>query len=274
MLDIEAINRSITYSTMHLIAIVLLLFLIWKTYQRYKKKAKQGTSDGGEKKGSLVKLLLQMEVACLISFILLHVSSDLVLVIRINLHSNPAYFNSYVSGFASYLNMLFFIIMIIFIYLFALFANQLFFFKGKWFIMINKLMVCALGALICIGMFTGFSWGAEVDSNSGKYNPATWIEASMGIYLVIIIIPAIISGLKAQKKATVEIERYGIIFINLFYLEIVILLLFQGIFSLTGLYFFSYFSWILMPFGILFAYLGLIMPEGLRRWLLKRWLKQ
>lgn len=265
----DPVTRSATFSVIHVVCIIMLAILMVSTYKRYKEKQRMASGDDNSKKSPLILILLEFELVLLVGFIFQNLSSDIFWYIRVQQVINTGYSNPALQVVMEHLNMWVQAILAVFIYLLAIFSNKLFFFKGKKYNKINLYILCSILVVLSIGIFVGFAW-EPANPITGKRNPQLWVMVVNGAYLGTIIIPALTSSFKAYKKATNNVERGGTLFITLFLLFIILMIVFQAIFQLTLLYFFSYASWLMIPLGIAWAYFGLIMPKGLRRYLENR----
>ncbi len=259
----DPVFRSASFSVLHLVCIGTLFFFIWHTYKRHAEKLTRGEVKPGP--GSLPMILLQFEITILAGFVLQHLSSDILLYIRYSTSVNPMFSDPAATSVMEHLNMLFQVVMAVFIAYLAWFANRLFFFKGHGFNVLVMAVTAGIIAVIVAGIFAGFAW-APYDEMTGKRNPATWVLLVNGAYLVATIIPALAFSTRLARKATTAVEKGGFIFITVFFALMVVVAVFQGLFTVTKDYFFSYGSWALIPASIMFAYLGLIMPPRARAW--------
>nr|MDO8088097.1 hypothetical protein [Candidatus Sigynarchaeum springense]MDO8116513.1 hypothetical protein [Candidatus Sigynarchaeota archaeon] len=263
LIQIEAaIARSATYTVIHIFCIICLIFLLYKTLKRFAEKRTQKNAPLGI--GAPISIMLQYEIVILAGLVLTNVSSDLLFYIRVNIVANPGFSDPVAQVACEYLNIIFQLILALFIWYIAWFSNKLLLFKGKRFRMINMLLLLFFISAFVIGLVTGLAWSGGVVPLGGKREPALWLMSLNGIYLVIIVVPSIIASLRAARKATGKVNKYGMWFIMLFFTLVLLLISFQALFALTSEYVYSYTSWILFPAGIFFAYLGLIMPPFLR----------
>ncbi|MHA1680301.1 MAG: hypothetical protein ACTSUE_04795 [Promethearchaeota archaeon] len=269
MMQIEtSIGRSITFSTIHLICIAFMVFLLVKTWGRYREK--RGKHEGRVSIGSPLFIMLTFEFVILIGLVFQHVSSDLLLYLRVKIKENPAFTAPVLTATMENLNMFFQVLLIAFIGLLGWFANELFFLKGHRFNHINSLAAIVMITFVTIGVFAGFAW-QETSVVTGKRNPQVWVMAINGLYLFFIILPAIFVSVRIRSRSESTIDRGGFLFITLFFVAIILLVVLQAIFQLTYIYGFSYASWLVIPAGIFMGYLGLIMPPGLKAWLERKY---
>ncbi len=257
-----AIMRSATYSIIQLFCIVCLVFLIYKTWKRFVEKRKQKNAPMGI--GAPISILLQYEIAMLAGLVLTNVSSDILLYIRINIAENPGFSDPAAQSICEYTNLLFQLSLAVFIWYIAWFSNELLLFKGKRFMLINTFALVAITLAFVIGLLTGLAWSSDSTPLGGKREPAIWLMALNGVYIIGIVVPATIASIRAARKATGRVDKYGMWFIMLFYVLVFMVILWQALFAFTLEYAFSYASWLSMPAGIFSAYLGLMMPPFLR----------
>ncbi|MHA1370882.1 MAG: hypothetical protein ACTSWN_03405 [Promethearchaeota archaeon] len=267
--------RSTTFSIIHFFCIGMMVLLIIKTLQRYNLKKKASIKTGGSsgERTRIIKLLLEFELIVLFGFILQNLSSDALLYTRLQQEQDPAYQNLLLLTFVEYTNFFFEFVLIFVGYFLALFSNRIFLFLGRKFDLLNTIFVLVVASILMLGLILAgidpalnFVWDVY-SALTGKRNPEMWIMVVCAMYIILILILTLWHSLKAYRKASNPVERGGIAFINLFFIFIILLMVFQGIFIVTKIYFFSFSSWLLIPIGILWAYFGLIMPKKLRSWL-------
>ncbi len=258
----DPVARSAIYSVIHLVCIIILVFLLVKTWRRLLEKRKVNSTAVGL--GSPIAIMVQYEIVILIGLVFTNLSSDLLLYLRLNIAVNPAFSDPAALAACEYLNMCFQVVLAVFAWQLALFSNKVLLFKGKWFLRATTAAMLAIVAAIIIGTIIGFAWGG-VDPTAGKREPGVWILALNGAYIALVAIPAMTGSLRSMRRAPGRVEKYGMLFIALFFVLILMVIVFQGLFTISKQNAFSFASWLLIPAGIYFAYLGLIMPASIRK---------
>ncbi|MBN2154259.1 MAG: hypothetical protein JW839_22585 [Candidatus Lokiarchaeota archaeon] len=262
-LQIEAaITRSTIYSVIELFCIICVAFLIYKTSKRFaEKRAKKNAPVGI---GAPISIMLQYEIAILVGLVLTNVSSAIQLYIRLGIAGDPGFSDPAAQAACEYTSIFFQPALATFTWYVACFSNEVLLFKGRRLLLANTCALVAFVLAFVVGLATGLAWTNDYPVG-GKREPSVWLMGANGIYLVLVVIPSVIASVRAARKATGRVNKYGMWLIMLFFVLVLMIIVWQALFTLTGDYTFSFASWLFVPAGILSAYLGLIMPPFLRR---------
>jgi hypothetical protein len=262
----EPVLRSATYSIIHLACIIGLVFLLVKTWRRLAEKRRNSPTAIGL--GSPIHIMMQFEVVIMVGLVFINLSSDILLYLRFNSALNPTFSDPAALLACEILNMSFQAVLAVFAWQLAVFSNKVLLFKGRWFLRACSVAMLAIVAIVVVGTIAGFAWSGY-DPTTGKREPSSLIMGLNGVFIILVVIPAILGSIHAMRRAPGKLEQYGMLFITIFYVMILFVIVFEAIFALSGQYIFSFASWFLIPAGIYFAYLGLILPPSIRRRLIK-----